>query len=129
MSTDELLGMRLAKLYKLRAASELLLANSQTLSPELAAGLKDFSADVEAAITAVQPEPGASREPLYFEIADHVRKRIKDGEVRPGDAVPVQPLSVRFDCHRQTVAKGLSALLDEGLLDRRPGGSYYVARA
>lgn len=59
----------------------------------------------------------------YMQIANDVRMKIKAGDLKPGDQVP--PLQT-FGTARQTAAKGLNVLVEEGLLIRYPGLGYYV---
>jgi DNA-binding GntR family transcriptional regulator len=61
-------------------------------------------------------------------IAAVVRRGIAEGRWRPGDPVPsITTLSQEHGVARQTAAKALRLLEDEGLLTRVPGLGYYVA--
>jgi len=65
----------------------------------------------------------------YRQIADEVRGLIASGAIASaGPAPTVGELAGRHDCARQTAAKALRVLADEGLLVRYPGFGYYVAR-
>ena len=57
-----------------------------------------------------------------------LRKGIADGTYPPGTATPsITTLSQQYGHARQTCAKALRMLVDEGLLIRYPGLGYYVA--
>jgi GntR family transcriptional regulator, histidine utilization repressor len=61
-------------------------------------------------------------------IAALVRQGVAEGRWRPGDPVPsITTLSQEHGVARQTAAKALRLLEDEGLLTRVPGLGYYVA--
>jgi DNA-binding GntR family transcriptional regulator len=61
-------------------------------------------------------------------MADAVREQINRGVLVPGDPAPtISELSATYRCARQTAAKSLRTLVDEGLLIRYPGIGYYVA--
>jgi DNA-binding GntR family transcriptional regulator len=61
-------------------------------------------------------------------MADAVRAQIDRGVLAPGDPAPtITELAATYDCARQTAAKSLRTLVDEGLLIRYPGIGYYVA--
>ena len=65
---------------------------------------------------------------IYVRVLLSVRDQITDGTLRPGQPTPTISVFCRqFGCTRQTVAKALSLLADEGLLVRYPGLGYYVA--
>jgi DNA-binding GntR family transcriptional regulator len=61
-------------------------------------------------------------------IAAIVRQGLEEGRWRTGDPVPsITTLSQEHGVARQTAAKALRLLEDEGLLTRVPGLGYYVA--
>ena len=65
----------------------------------------------------------------YRQMADEVRALITSGDIAPGRPAPtISELSGKHGCARQTAAKALRLLEDEGLLIRYPGFGYYVAR-
>jgi DNA-binding GntR family transcriptional regulator len=72
----------------------------------------------------------ARRDPRrYRQMAQEIRGLITSGELAPGQPAPSIPeLTARHGCARQTAAKALRLLEDEGLLIRYPGFGYYVAR-
>ncbi|MFE6521223.1 winged helix-turn-helix domain-containing protein [Streptomyces sp. NPDC057794] len=58
------------------------------------------------------------------EIADHLRERIRAGELRPGDRLPTQAeLADRFGVERGTVRQALRVLHEDGLLTDVSKGS------
>ena len=64
----------------------------------------------------------------YRQMANSVRDQIDRGVLAPGDPAPtITELAATYDCARQTAAKSLRTLVDEGLLIRYPGIGYYVA--
>lgn len=67
--------------------------------------------------------------PLYWQLQEWLRDRIRSGAWSSGDAVPTeQELAVRFGVSRTTVRQALAALVHEGLIHRRPGKGTFVAR-
>ena len=64
----------------------------------------------------------------YIRLALELRKQIEDGKLPPGSPTPsITTLNQDFGHARQTCAKALRTLVDEGLLVRYPGLGYYVA--
>jgi DNA-binding GntR family transcriptional regulator len=64
---------------------------------------------------------------VYKRMAGLVRQQITDGTLRSGQPVPsITSLSTQYGHARQTCAKGLRLLEEEGLLIRVPGLGYYV---
>jgi DNA-binding GntR family transcriptional regulator len=74
-------------------------------------------------------DEGALPDPRkYRKMADAVRAQIDHGVLAPGDPAPtIAELAAAYACARQTAAKSLRTLVDEGLLIRYPGIGYYVA--
>jgi GntR family transcriptional regulator len=63
----------------------------------------------------------------YRQIADEVRELITSGKIERGKPAPsITELAARYGTARQTSAKALRLLVDEGLLTRYPGFGYYV---
>ena len=63
----------------------------------------------------------------YVRLAADLRKAIADGTYPPGSPTPsITTLSQQSGHARQTCAKALNVLVDEGLLIRYPGLGYYV---
>ena len=66
--------------------------------------------------------------PRYLEIRRDIQNRIASGELRPGDAIPSEhELKELYGCSRMTVSKALSALANEGLIQRRRRAGSQVA--
>jgi DNA-binding GntR family transcriptional regulator len=63
-------------------------------------------------------------------LAAELRREIAAGKLEPGKPTPsITTLSQQYGHARQTCAKALRLLVDEGLLVRYPGLGYYVAGA
>lgn len=59
-----------------------------------------------------------------------VRRDITEGKIAPGGPAPsITTLSQEYGHARQTCAKAMRILEDEGLLTRIPGLGYYVTGA
>jgi GntR family transcriptional regulator len=68
-----------------------------------------------------------SRLPLYRQIEEAVRERIRSGELRPGAQVATETeLMVEYGVSRATVRQALAGLVAEGLLEIRRGLGTYV---
>ena len=60
-------------------------------------------------------------------LAALLRRQIAEGTLAPGMPTPsITTLSQEYGHARQTCAKALNVLVDEGLLIRYPGLGYYV---
>jgi len=63
-------------------------------------------------------------------LAARLRREIAEGTLTPGNPTPsITTLSQQYGHARQTCAKALRTLEDEGLLTRIPGLGYYVTAA
>jgi DNA-binding GntR family transcriptional regulator len=63
----------------------------------------------------------------YVRLAARLRREIAEGTLAPGMPTPsITTLSQQYGHARQTCAKALRTLVDEGLLTRIPGLGYYV---
>ena len=63
----------------------------------------------------------------YVRMAATIRARIAEGKLRPGDPTPSIESIVRDHRHaRQTCAKALRLLVNQGLAYRVPGLGYFV---
>jgi GntR family transcriptional regulator len=71
-----------------------------------------------------------SRLPLYRQIEEALRERIRSGVLRPGAQVATETeLMVEYGVSRATVRQALAGLVAEGLLEIRRGlGTYVTAR-
>jgi GntR family transcriptional regulator len=71
-----------------------------------------------------------SRLPLYRQIEEALRERIRSGELRPGAQVATETeLMVEYGVSRATVRQALAGLVAEGLFEIRRGlGTYVTAR-
>ena len=66
----------------------------------------------------------------YVRLAARLRREIAEGTLAPGMPTPsITTLSQQYGHARQTCAKALRTLEDEGLLTRIPGLGYYVTGA
>ena len=70
-------------------------------------------------------QPGA---PLYEQVVYAAKKALVSGQLRPGDAFPsVRTLSTELKINPNTAHKVVTQLLNEGLLEVRPGTGTVVA--
>jgi DNA-binding GntR family transcriptional regulator len=66
-------------------------------------------------------------QPPYLRIAGEIRRRIDDGELRPGEQVPsVTRISEEFDVSRSTARRALDLLKEQGLTEAVPGWGTFV---
>jgi GntR family transcriptional regulator len=73
-------------------------------------------------------ETAESDAPAYRKIQYALQKRIEDGELQPGDAVPSErELARRHDVSLMTARHALAELQRDGLVDRRRGAGTFVA--
>ena len=64
-------------------------------------------------------DPG-TQVPLYEQVAAELRRAIADGEVRPGERMPLaKDLAAVLGVNKNTVLRALRQLRDEGLLEFR----------
>jgi DNA-binding GntR family transcriptional regulator len=63
----------------------------------------------------------------YMQVAQALRERIEDGQLKPGDFLPAIG-QICQECHRSrhTVGKALRILASDGLITHVPGHPYYV---
>ena len=63
----------------------------------------------------------------YRQLAEVIRAQVISGQIMPGSPAPtITELASRYGCARQTCAKALRILVEEGRLIRYPGLGYYV---
>lgn len=75
------------------------------------------------------PDTTPSDPVKWRRLAAELRGRIESGELKPGASAPsiTELVNEGHANARQTCAKALRALAEEGLLIRYPGLGYYVA--
>ena len=62
----------------------------------------------------------------YVQITEDLRRKIREGVLKPSAPVSVTYVSQEWGAARQTVTKALRVLERDGLLCRYPGIGYYV---
>jgi GntR family transcriptional regulator len=66
--------------------------------------------------------------PIYHRLERYLRDRMRDGTLKPGDAIPSESqLAKQFQTSRVTVRHALSRLVFEGLIVRHRGRGSFVA--
>jgi DNA-binding GntR family transcriptional regulator len=63
---------------------------------------------------------------LWVRIAADVRDKLSSGSIAAGDSVSIAQLCEEWGSSRQTAAKALRTLEDDGLIRRYPGVGYYA---
>jgi DNA-binding GntR family transcriptional regulator len=64
---------------------------------------------------------------LYLQLADLLRAQIRSGELPPRSRVPsLTDLAAEHGLADMTVRKALKVLVDEGLIETRPGRGTFV---
>lgn len=65
--------------------------------------------------------------PMYRQIADALREKITEGELKPGDALPTESsLQETFSVSRVTVRQALKLLTEEQIIESIQGSGSYV---
>ena len=68
--------------------------------------------------------------PGYAEIAEHYRRKILNGELRPGDRLPpLREVMERYDVAQQTASRAYKVLREEGLTHAKTGGGTVVTES
>ena len=66
--------------------------------------------------------------PLYYQIAQHLRAEIREGDLRPGSLLGTEDeIQKKFRVSRATARKAMEELVQEGLVTRITGKGTYVA--
>ena len=69
-----------------------------------------------------------SRIPLYLQVASAIRRRIDEGQWRPGQKIPtLEEFETEFQVARVTVRQAIDILEQEGLVRRQQGKGTFVA--
>ena len=64
---------------------------------------------------------------LYLQLAELLREQIRSGKMPPRSRVPsLVDLAARYELAEMTVRKALRILIDEGLIETKPGRGTYV---
>ena len=70
-----------------------------------------------------------ARAPKHAQIADDIRRLIRQEKVAVGGALPTEhELCGRFKCSRGTVRRALDTLVQEGMVRRKHGSGHYAAK-
>jgi GntR family transcriptional regulator len=70
----------------------------------------------------------SKRIPLYYQLENLLREKINSGAFSPGDRLPTESDLIRqYGVSRITVRQALTALAEEGLIERRQGRGTFVA--
>lgn len=65
--------------------------------------------------------------PIYMQIEEDLRNKIKEGEIKTGEAIPSEyALCETYNASRMTVRKGLAILASKGYITSIPGKGSYV---
>jgi len=65
--------------------------------------------------------------PLYIQIEDYIREKIKTGELKTGDKIPSEELLCeKFNVSKITVIRALRDLVNEGIIFRKQGKGSFV---
>lgn len=65
--------------------------------------------------------------PIYLQIVEGIKEKIKNGVLKPGDAIPSEnSLCETYSVSRMTVRKGLALLISEGYITSIPGKGSFV---
>lgn len=76
-----------------------------------------------------RPQSRRTMAPLYHQIAETLRREIRERGLKPGDFLATEEvLETRFGVSRATVRRALDELVADGLVVRMPGKGTYVAK-
>ncbi len=66
--------------------------------------------------------------PLYWQVAEAIKRQIADGVLNPGDKLPTEKwLTENYKVSRVTARKAVQTLIDNGTLERVRGKSPTIA--
>jgi len=66
--------------------------------------------------------------PLYYQLEEHIKGLIENGELSPGDALPPErEYAEKYQISRMTVRQAFTQLVNEGYLYRLQGKGTFVA--
>lgn len=67
--------------------------------------------------------------PIYYQIQEHIKELIENGELKPGDALPAErEYAEKHKISRMTVRQAFTQLVNEGYLHRVQGKGTFVAK-
>lgn len=67
--------------------------------------------------------------PLYYQLKEIIKEKIKDGSLKEGEKVPSErELMEQYNISRATARKALNDLLFEGLIEKKQGVGTFVAK-
>jgi GntR family transcriptional regulator len=68
-----------------------------------------------------------SRMPLYFQLKEQIKQKIKDGHYKEGDLIPSErEFSDRYELSSTTIRRALNDLVQENFLERKAGKGTFV---
>jgi GntR family transcriptional regulator len=68
-----------------------------------------------------------SRMPLYFQLKEQIKQKIKEGRYKEGDLIPSErEFSDRYDLSSTTIRRALNDLVQENYLERKAGKGTFV---
>jgi len=95
--------------------------------PATAGGLVVNRLSQAALVEALTPDP-ESRNPLYLQLEERLRRLIEDGTLRRGDVVPAErELAEMTGVSRVTVRKAIEKLVQAGLLVQKVGTGTFIS--
>jgi GntR family transcriptional regulator len=70
-----------------------------------------------------------SFKPAYYQVAEAISSKIKNGELKPGSMIPSEAqLCAQYKVSKMTVRRGLSILIEAGYLQSSQGKGTFVSR-
>src|SRR5262245_59300553 len=71
-------------------------------------------------------DPSSPR-PLYLQLADHLRREIETGVLKPGERLPPEvETAEKYGLARGTVRQALELLVNQRLIQRTPGKGTFI---